>query len=351
MSNTISQNPMLAKLISHPGVKLDPSYSVKEEVVGLVHAQKTFENKQNSTPSNTDSDWFMQSPQAQVATAKMQSVESSYHYSGTMSVQLTTKEGDVVSLDFKQLYAQYQTYTQHSLESDPSGVRYFESKEALEMTAFEEQFAFSVEGDLNEDELNALFGVFEQVDKLVNNFFDGNIEKALSQAMELEIDYGQLQSFKLNLTQTDAKVSRYQQAAVTEYKNVQDKITTYETEEYGATMFDLPEYLQQLHSSIEALDEQFENAQRVLDEILSSMVKQRFPESFPELDDRLEWLEKVQVFHERLAGYAEQSSGKAEDVSMASQMTGFSRVTEDSEVENNSESSGKSRENEMLEKS
>ena len=351
MSNTISQNPMLAKLISHPAIKSDSSYSVKEEVAGLVHAQKTFENTQNTTPSNTDSDWFMQSPQAQMATAKLQSVESSYHYSGTMSVQLTTKEGDTVSLKFKQRYAQYQTYTQQSVTPGPSGVRYFESKEVLEMTAFEEQFAFSVEGDLNEDELNALFGVFEQVDKLANNFFDGNIEKALSQVMELEIDYGQLQSFKLNLTQTDAKVSRYQQAAVAEYKNVQDKITTYEAEEYGATMFDLPEYLQQLHSSIETLGEQFENAQRVLDEILSSMVRQHFPERLPELDDRLEWLEKVQVFHERLAGYAEQSSGKAEDVSMTSAIDDFSRVTQDLEVENNSESSRESRENETLEKS
>ena len=184
---------MLAKFMMDPEAQADASKSAKGSVSDLVRAQQAAENSQNATSQESENDAFMQSPQAVVAAARMQSVESSYQYSETMSMQLTTKEGDTVSLDFKQLYAQYQSYTrQQSAESGPSGVRYFESKEALEMTAFEEQFAFSVDGDLNEDELNAIFDVFEQVDQLANNFFDGNIEKALSQAMELEIDYGQL---------------------------------------------------------------------------------------------------------------------------------------------------------------
>ena len=335
MSNTISQNPMLAKLLVNPDVKSDPSQSGKGGVADLVRAQQALHNAQSSTPSTTDNDQFMQSPQGLMAAARMQSVESSYQYSETMSMQLTTKEGDTVSVDFKQLYAQYQSYTQQqSAESGPSGVRYFESKEALEVTAFEEQFAFSVNGDLNEDELNAIFDVFEQVDKLANNFFGGNIEKALSQAMELEIDYDQLQNFQLNLTQTQATASRYQQAAMSEYENVQDKTATDEAEEYGVTLSNLPEYLQQWQAAVEKLDEQFENAQVVLDEILSSVVSQRFPESFPELDERLGWFERVQAFHQRLAGYAEQSK-ESEQVSVEADEV--AEVTEESAVENHAE--------------
>ncbi len=342
MSNTISQNPLLAKLMVNPDAKSDPSQSGKGGVADLVRAQQALQNTQNSAPSTTDKDQFMQSSQALMAAARMQSVERSYQYSETMSMQLTTKEGDTVSVDFKQLYAQYQSYTQQqSAESSPSGVRYFESKEALEVTAFEEQFGFSVNGDLNEDELNAIFDVFEQVDKLANNFFDGNIEKALSQAMELEIDYGQLQSFQLNLTQTQVTASRYQQAAVSEYENVQDKTAPDHGEEYGVTMSDLPEYLQQWQSVIEKLDEQFENSQLVLDEILSSVVSQRFPESFPELDERLGWFERVQAFHQRLAGYAEQSK---EDELVSVEPDEVAEVTDESVVENHAKNRGAARE-------
>ena len=339
MSNTISQNPMLAKFMMDPGAQSESAKPTKGGISDLVRAHQAAESAQNSATEKSANDAFMQSPQAMMAATRMQSVESSYQYSETMSLQITTKEGDTVSVDFKQLYAQYQSYNQQqSAESGPSGVRYFESKEALEMTAFEEQFAFSVEGDLNEDELNAIFDVFEQVDKLANNFFDGNIEKALSQAMELKIDYGQLENFKLNLTQTEATAIRYQKAAVTEYTNVQDNTAADKAEQYGVNMSDIPKYLQQWQTAIEKLDEQFENAQLVLDELLSGTATQRFPESFPELDERLGWLERVQVFHERLVGYAEQNSQKAEDDATIDDKVDVSKIKQDSEIENNSES-------------
>lgn len=342
---------MFPTFMVNPEAEADLSKSEKRDVSDVARARQGMENAQNPTRQKTESDAFMQSPQSIMATAKMQSVESRYQYSETMSMQLTTKEGDTVSLDFKQLYAQYQSYAQQqSTESGPSGVRYVESKAALDMTSFEEQFAFSVEGDLNEGELNAIFDVFGQVDKLANNFFDGNIEKALSQAMELEIDYGQLQSFQLNLTQTETSAVRYQKSAVTEYASVQDKITSDNPEKLGVNLSDLPEYLQQWQSAVEKLDEQFENAQVVLDEILSSMGAQRFPESFPEIDSRLGWFERVQVFHERLAGYAEQSSGN-KDAMPINDISTLPKVSEESKAENNNGSRDGNRENETLERS
>ncbi len=72
--------------------------------------------------------------------------------------------------------------TEQSAELAPKGTQYFESKEVMEATYFEERFGFSVQGDLNDDELAAIFKVFEQVDELANNFFDGNIEKAFQQS-------------------------------------------------------------------------------------------------------------------------------------------------------------------------
>ncbi|NPA71411.1 MAG: hypothetical protein GXO35_01155 [Gammaproteobacteria bacterium] len=299
MSNTITENPMLAKSLVNP--------DAKNGLADLMRAQQDLVSGQNRAPSQVESDDFNASSQGQMAAVRMASFEQAYQYSETMSLQMTTKEGDVVKVDFRQLYAEYQSFTHtQAATSGPSGVRQFESKEQLEATAFEESFAFSVEGDLNEAELNAIFNVFEQVDKLANNFFDGNIEKALAQANALNIDYGQLESFKLNLTQTESLSTSYQQAAVSEYEGVQNGQGGDGDEVYGVKMSDLPSYLQSWQSTIETLDAQFEASQKVFDEALADVTSQRFPE----LDSRMGWLERIQVFHESLSEYAAQSEAE-----------------------------------------
>ncbi len=292
-SNTISQDPMLVKQLFNPDSKSDkPTLGAPNLVrAGLNDA---------SVPK----DQFLPTEQGRMAAAQMTSMESAYQYSESMSLQLTTREGDTVSIDFRQLYSEYQSYrSEQAVEAGPSGVRYFESKEMMESTAFEEQFAFSVNGDLNEEELKAIFDVFEQVDKLANNFFDGDIEKALAQAVELEIDFGQLQSFQLNLTQTESHATSYQQAALAEYDTVQEN----NDKEGGGNISDLPPYLTQWQAAIEKLDAQFVESQKVFDELMSDVTAQRFPDQ----DARSGWLERVQSFHERLSEYA--SSQKIEN--------------------------------------
>ncbi|GAB6071084.1 hypothetical protein JCM30760_21810 [Thiomicrorhabdus hydrogeniphila] len=305
---SILENPQLSSL-------LDTHNRSNKKLPGLVDSGSTptFNTQQSAPQSNTtqnanDTD-YSASKQASMAALQMSSIERSYQYSETMSLQLTTKEGDTVNVDFKQLYAQYQSYQQmqsaQSNENSPSGVRYFESKQAMESTQFKEQFGFAVTGDLNDDELEAIYDVFEQVDSLASQFFDGNIEQALQQAVELEIDYGQLDSLSLNLTQTESQSTRYQQAALAEYSGVQQQTEAENTsdvaEEYGVNMGDLPAYLQQWQDTITKLNEQFENAQETLDELMGEVTAQRFPEQ----DNKMGWIERVKAFHEQLSQMAQ----------------------------------------------
>ena len=306
MDNTISQNPMLAKMLLNPDGKAGEAN--KGGLSELVRADQALKNAQN-TP-NQQNDQFSASEKGRITAARMEQFESAYQYSETMSMQLTTKEGDKVTLDFRQLYAEYQSYSQsRTEEKGPSGVRYFESKESMEATAFEEQFAFSVTGDLNEDELKAVFDVFEQVDELATNFFGGNIEQALEKAIDLKVDFGQLQSVQVNLTQTEAIATRYQQAAMSEYSEVKDQTEGETPEEYGVSMADLPPYLQRWQAAIEKLDAQFEQPEKAMDELTADVAAQRFPDQ----DTRPSWFERVQAFHARLAEYAaEQKEVRAE---------------------------------------
>ena len=248
-------------------------------------------------------DQFVPSSKAkQLASA--QSLTSAYQYSQTMTMTLETREGDKVSVDFRQLYEQYSSYSQFKqAEQGPSGVRYFESREALEMTAFEERFAFSVEGDLNEDELAAIFDVFEQVDALANEFFNGNIEKAFEKALELNIDFGQLKSLDLNLEKSTTQVVSYQQAAMSQYQAVQGE----RAEDYGVDMGALPPYLQAWQDAIARLDEQFANARSVFDDMMAGTLAQRFGDQ----GTRESWLDRVKQLHERMEAWLESPQDQA----------------------------------------
>jgi len=311
MSNAIVDNPFVSQLFDvkdrNPNTK--PGLEVSELAKAKANAD------QLAKQANSADALFEPSQRSIVAAARMEQAESAYQYSETMNLQLMTKEGDKVSVDFRQLYAQYQSYKEmQSEEKGPEGVRYFESKEALEMTQFEERFAFSVEGDLNEDELKAVFDVFEQVDALSNQFFDGNIEKALQQAMDLDIDFGQLSSFKLDLTQTETIATRYQQAALAEYDDIQQQSAVTDDQEsledYGVDISDLPPYLQNWQEALNRLEEQFTEAQQFLDEIVSGVTSQRFPEQ----DSPQGWLERVSEFHEKLSEMAQMNSKDSPEV-------------------------------------
>lgn len=260
-----------------------------QDLTGLLKAKQQADQAQGMPfqPKN-------QSSAAQLSAAAVQRYQASYQYSETMSMQIETKEGDKVTVDFRQLYAQYQEFNrQQMMQEGPSGVRYFESREALEMTAFEERFAFSVEGDLNEDELKAIFDVFEQVDRLANDFFNGDIEKAFEQALDLKIDFGQIKSFSLDLTKTESRAVSYQQGALAQYKDVQSQD---QKEGQDVNVNDLPPYLQAWQSAIESLDAQFANARELFDEMMAGSLAQRFPEQ----DSREGWLERVQKLHQGL---------------------------------------------------
>jgi hypothetical protein len=235
--------------------------------------------------------------------------EQAFSYSESMSLQLTTKEGDKVSVDFRQLYAAYQSYKemQYAEQNDeaPQGFAVYESREAVQMAAFEERFAMSIEGDLNEEELGAIFSVFEQVDQIANQFYGGNIEQALQSAVDMEIDFGQLQNVSLNLTQSATWVSRQQQAAMQEYGENSAEQQSAET----AGVEQLPEYYQKWQAALESLNQFMEDSQTMWDELTGKVLAQRFPEQ----DSTSGWLERVKAFHQQFAEFAQDNNQTTAD--------------------------------------
>ena len=225
-------------------------------------------------PSEPASSRFQPSAQGLQAMAMQSQYEASMAYSHTMTLSLETKQGDQVQVDFRQLFAQYQSYQQQqSAESGPQGARLFESREAMEATAFEERFGFAVQGALNEDETQAIFKVFEQVGDLADEFFNGDIEKAFEQAQGLQVDFGQLKSMDLNLEKTQTQAQRYQQTQA--YQQGESPSPSVGDKEAQGMLGELPAYLQQWQSVIEQMDEQFANARESFDQLMGQVLAQK----------------------------------------------------------------------------
>lgn len=296
---TIQSNlPGLTKWLN-PNQAQDKSSA---DLTGLLKAKQEADQQAKQAKQGGARDEFVPSAKAQQMTTA-QRLTSGFQHSQTMTMTLQTREGDKVAVDFRQLYEQYASYSEmKQAEQGPQGVRYFESREAMEMTAFEERFAFSVEGDLNEDELTAIYDVFAQVDELANEFYNGNIEKAFEQAVALNIDFGQLQSLDLSLEKSTTHAVSYQQAAMSQYQSVQQ--SDEQAADYGVDMGELPPYLQAWQQAIARLDEQFANARSAFDEMMAGTLAQRFGEQ----DSREGWLARVSKLHEGLANWAAQAA-------------------------------------------
>lgn len=302
MSQTIS--PLQASLAKLTGMNDSKNKTDKAQdaLNGLLQAkQKVDEQAQKHSLGLRDEADFRPSAQGLRAAAASEKYQYAYGYSQTMSLTLKTREGDTVQVDFRQLYAQYQSY-QHEQEAveGPKGARYFESTEVMEATAFEERFGFSVKGDLNEDELKAIYDVFDQVNDLANQFFDGNIEEAFKQAQNMEIDFGQLSNVSLDLQKTEVRSQTYQHAAA--YQQVQQATQQVEGQSEGESgkLSNLPPYLQKMQQVVETMDQYFAQAREKVEQIFSMTLSQRDPEQKP-FDA---WYNKIKSLHDQLAEMA-----------------------------------------------
>lgn len=168
----------------------------------------------------------------------------------SLSMNVVTREGDRVTVYFKQ--SQSAQSTQLS-SNNVSGVAFSATEKR--------QFDFEVEGSLNAREQKALAGLFDDVAKLGDQFFNGNIGEALSQAMNLGFDSNELASMSVNLTQVTVS------SRLSAYQNTQQKLPT---EVLESVKSPLAAYVDSYKQAVEDM-EPFNSRKRVMDELLSQM--------------------------------------------------------------------------------
>lgn len=104
------------------------------------------------------------------------------------SFSLQTADGDTVNITAS-------AYNINAFHSNGSGIG-FQSEQGSSLS-------LSVDGDLDEDELNAINDLLSQVAKLSESFFKGDVLEAFDQALNIGIDSEEITRFALNLKSTD----------------------------------------------------------------------------------------------------------------------------------------------------
>lgn len=131
-------------------------------------------------------------------------LNSNYQYAraSSFSFELTTAEGDKVAISVNSSRSYTTDYNAVATESARGDARLENMRSNFTALA---SSSWSVEGDLNEDEVGAINKLLQQVDKLAVTFFEGDLDLAFDQALALGYDAEQITDFSLQLTQVEVQ--------------------------------------------------------------------------------------------------------------------------------------------------
>jgi hypothetical protein len=125
---------------------------------------------------------------------------SSYSLSKGSELTIKTQEGDEVRISFNSDY-QHQNAAAYQSNNQSESFAYQDSK------SYSASFSFEVNGDLNEEEQEAINALMSDLQKVSDNFFSGSLEDAFEQASKINMDTSQLAAFSMDLKQTESLVS------------------------------------------------------------------------------------------------------------------------------------------------
>ncbi|MCP4323021.1 MAG: hypothetical protein GY787_14480 [Alteromonadales bacterium] len=131
---------------------------------------------------------------------------SHYNLTKDASFSFTTKDGDEVNITFNSDYLQQSASV---LKLTDNSLDYASSQK----NSFQGAFSFEVNGELNEDEQQAINKLMGNLQNVSDLFFDGNLEDAFEKAQDISLDPTHLAAFSMDLTRTETMVSikEYQQ--------------------------------------------------------------------------------------------------------------------------------------------
>lgn len=192
-----------------------------------------------------------------------------YQRADDFSLTLKTREGDVVKVNFSR-----------SLDAQSGGVAAKDGQgnqaSRLDLSRTEKTgYEFSVEGDLNEDEITAIQNLMRDVSSVANDFYGGNVQKAFDEVSNVSFDTNQLASMNLRMSRSE------QTSSVQQYQSTQ-QLENPEQANAGRRLGHLADELRDSFqkSALDFLDQ----AREAASQIMQGLVQQdsRFKDALPD---------------------------------------------------------------------
>ncbi len=126
------------------------------------------------------------------------SIQKQHGVKNSFSFQVETADGDKVTITAKTTDASVTKYNQfNTLIGNGEDLSRYTDKDS--------HFSIDINGELDEEELNALDDLLKKVENLSVNFFEGNLDLAFNQASNLGYDTDEIVGFSLNLKHVEVE--------------------------------------------------------------------------------------------------------------------------------------------------
>ncbi|MBY4678511.1 DUF5610 domain-containing protein [Marinobacterium arenosum] len=120
-----------------------------------------------------------------------------YAQAESFSLSLTTQEGDQISIEFGNS-SYYNASAGFSRNEDGSTAGFSIERGVAS------NLSFSINGDLNDEEMAAIESLLKDVNEIADDFFSGDVQQAFEKASEYRMDGSQLASMNLRLEQSQS---------------------------------------------------------------------------------------------------------------------------------------------------
>ena len=166
------------------------------------HAEKHSHQKLNN-------DTVSISQQAQLAYSQQQTRQS--------SIEITTRDGDKVTISLTTSSSYQASFSYSDFQSQKLSQTEVTASVAKQSSL---HYQFSVEGNLDNDERQAIEDLVKDISKVADNLYQGDINAAFKQATSLQYNTDEIGSYAFNFTQTNSR----------QYTAVYEEVAKFETE-------------------------------------------------------------------------------------------------------------------------
>ncbi|MEC9261798.1 MAG: DUF5610 domain-containing protein [Pseudomonadota bacterium] len=183
------------------------------------------------------------------------SLSAQYAQSQSGGLKITTKDGDEVEINFGQSrqyqYSASERITSSANSNGDTNAPAATQSDVVAQRSLNVQFSeyrgisFSVQGELDDDELGAISDLVKQITDVSKSFFKGDLDTALEKALNLGYDESELAGFALKLNSREVVSEK-----ISAYKEVSDG----DSSELKKYMRPIKEYMDELKSLNQLLD-------------------------------------------------------------------------------------------------